>query len=117
MAIIQLSKVFDNFFRKRARNPRLRKKGIDDRLTLTDDQFRVEGSRIRMPHIGWVQMRESLRFKCKIMSAWSFARLIDGWSQSLLKSKILHAWPKLKTKARSLWIWVSRRLRRSQREK
>ncbi len=72
VAIIQLSKVFDNFFRKRAPNPRLRKKGIDDRLTLTDDQFRVEGSRIRMPHIGWVRMRESLRFKCEIMSAMVF---------------------------------------------
>ncbi|GAB6068741.1 hypothetical protein JCM13664_20620 [Methylothermus subterraneus] len=42
----------------RTRYPKLRKKGKHDRFTLTNEQFRVEGSRIRIPKLGWVRMRE-----------------------------------------------------------
>src|ERR1700722_14528223 len=47
MAIIQLGRAFKNFFAKRASYPTVRKKGRDDRFTLTNDQFTVNGSRIR----------------------------------------------------------------------
>ena len=43
MAIIQLGEAFQNFFRKRARYPSFRKKGVHDRFTLTNDQLQVEG--------------------------------------------------------------------------
>jgi hypothetical protein len=33
------------------------------------DQFDIDGSRIRIPNLGWVRMRETLRFAGKIMSA------------------------------------------------
>jgi putative transposase len=69
MAIIQLGQAFKNFFAKRAAYPRFRKKGIHDRFTLSNDQFIVDASRIRIPHLGWVRMRESLRFEGKILSA------------------------------------------------
>src|SRR5579872_1344042 len=69
MAIIQLGQAFKNFFAKRASFPQVRKKWIDDRFALTNDQFTVNDSRIRIPHLGWVRMRESLRFIGKIMSA------------------------------------------------
>lgn len=69
MAIIQLGEAFKNFFAGRAKYPKFRKKGVHDRFSLTNDQFSVEGSRIRIPSLGWVRMRESLRFAGKIMSA------------------------------------------------
>jgi putative transposase len=74
MAIMQLGRAFENFFAGRARYPRLRSKGRDDRFTLTNDQFRVEGRRIRIPKLGWVRMRETLRFAGHIVSA-SVARV------------------------------------------
>jgi putative transposase len=82
MAIIQLGEAFRNFFAGRARYPKFRKKGVHDRFTLTNDQFSVEGSRIRIPHLGWVRMRESLRFAGKIMSA-TISRVADRWFVSI----------------------------------
>src|SRR3990167_9082694 len=69
MAIIQLGQAFKSFFTKRAAYPKFRKKGIHDRLTLSNDQFHVDASRIRIPRLGWVRMRESLRFEGKLLSA------------------------------------------------
>lgn len=82
MAIIQLGQAFKNFFAKRAQYPTFRKKWIDDRFTLTNDQFAVNHSRIRIPHLGWVRMRESLRFIGKIMSA-TISRVADRWFVSI----------------------------------
>lgn len=82
MAIMQLGDAFRNFFAGRAKYPKFRKKGIHDRFTLTNDQFSVEGSRIRIPNLGWVRMRETLRFTGKIMSA-TISRVADRWHVSL----------------------------------
>jgi putative transposase len=69
MAIIQLGEAFKNFFAGRAKYPKFRKKGLHDRFSLTNDQFSIDGSRIRIPKLGWVRMRETLRFTGKIMLA------------------------------------------------
>ena len=82
MAIIQLGEAFKNFFAKRASYPQYRKKGIHDRFTLTNDQFSVDASRIRIPHLGWVRMRESLRFAGKILVA-TISRVADRWFASI----------------------------------
>ncbi len=82
MAIIQLGQAFQNFFAGRARYPQFRKKGIHDRFTLTNDQFDVDASRIRIPNLGWVRMREMLRFSGKIMSA-TVSRVADKWFVSI----------------------------------
>ena len=82
MAIMQLGRAFENFFTGRARYPRLRRKGQDDRFTLTNDQFRVEGRQIRIPKLGWIHMREALRFGGKIVSA-SVARVAGHWYVSI----------------------------------
>ena len=82
MAIIQLGDAFKNFFAGRARYPQFRKKGVHDRFTLTNDQFSIDGCRIRIPHLGWVRMRESLRFAGKIMSA-TVSRVADRWFVSI----------------------------------
>lgn len=82
MAIIQLGEAFKNFFAGRTCYPIFRKKGVHDRFTLTNDLFKVEGSRIRIPGLGWVRMREPLRFTGKIMSA-TVSRVADRWFVSV----------------------------------
>ena len=82
MAIIQLGDAFRNFWAGGANYPKFRKKGIHDRFSLSNDQFSVKDSRIRIPHLGWVRMRESLRFIGKIMSA-TVSRVADKWFVSI----------------------------------
>ena len=82
MAIIQLGQAFQNFFEGRARYPSFRKKGVHDRFTLTNDQFDIDAFRIRIPNLGWVRMRETLRFTGKIMSA-TVSRVADKWYVSI----------------------------------
>lgn len=82
MAIIQLGAAFKNFFAGRAKYPKFRKKGLHDRFSLTNDQFSLDGSRIRIPNLGWVRMRETLRFTGKIMSA-TVSRVADKWFVSI----------------------------------
>ncbi len=82
MAIIQLGAAFKNSFAGRAKFPKFRKKGLHDRFSLTNDQFSVDGSRIRIPNLGWVRMRETLRFNGKIMSA-TVSRVADRWFVSI----------------------------------
>ncbi|MDA9271757.1 helix-turn-helix domain-containing protein [bacterium] len=81
MAIIQLGVAFKNFFAGHASYPTFRKRGVHDRFTLTNDQFSIDGSRIRIPNLGWVRMRETLRFVGKIMSA-TISRVADRWFAS-----------------------------------
>jgi putative transposase len=82
LAIMQLGDAFNNFFAKRAGYPTFRKKGIHDRFSLSNDQFRVTNRRIHLPHLGWVRMREILRFSGKIMSA-TISRIADRWFVSI----------------------------------
>jgi putative transposase len=82
MAIIQLGHAFDNFFNKLSRYPRFRRKGRDDRFTITNDQFSVEDKRIRIPKLGWVRMRECLRYAGHIVSA-TIARHAGRWYASI----------------------------------
>src|SRR5437870_10026377 len=82
MAIIQLGKAFQHLFKKQAGYPQFRKKGIHDRFTVTNDQFALNGLHIRIPNLGWVRMRESLRFVGKVLSA-TISRQADRWFVSI----------------------------------
>jgi putative transposase len=70
-AVLDLGQAFANFFRdlkqpkgqRRARYPRFKKKkGLDGGFALCNDQIEVVGDRVRVPLLGWVEMRETLRF-------------------------------------------------------
>ncbi|MDR0380195.1 MAG: transposase [Candidatus Accumulibacter sp.] len=82
LAIMQLGDAFKQFFAGRAPHPLFRKKGVHDCFSLSNDQFDVEGSRIRIPNLGWVRMREPLRFKGRILSA-VISRAIGRWYVSI----------------------------------
>jgi putative transposase len=89
-AIKNLGTAFKNFFEGRAKYPRFKKKGV------SRDSFRadngsdklhpnavdVDGKRIKLPVIGWVKMREAVRFAGKIKSA-IVSRVADRWFVSL----------------------------------
>jgi putative transposase len=83
LAIMQLGRAFENFFAKRANYPVCRKKGRDDRFALTNDQFKVDGKRLRIPKLGWVRMREALRFTGHIVSA-TVSRVASHWYASII---------------------------------
>ena len=83
MAIIQLGIAFKNFFAGRAKYPKFKKKGKSrDSFTLTNDQFAIAACRIRIPNLGLVRMRETLRFSGKILSA-TISRTADQWFASI----------------------------------
>jgi putative transposase len=82
MAIMQLGRAFENFFARRARFPTFRRKGRNERFSLSNDKFRIEDKRIRIPKLGWVRMRESLRFAGRIVSA-CISRLAGHWFASI----------------------------------
>lgn len=89
-AINDLGAAFANFFRdlkkpkgkSRARFPRFKSKRSDNGFALWNDQFQIEGDRIRIPRLGWVKMREPLRFAGKIMGA-RVVRIGTRWHVSV----------------------------------
>ena len=83
MAIIQLGAGFKNFFAGRAKYPQFKKKGKSrDSFTLTNDQFSIDACCIRIPNLGQVRIRETLRFSGKILSA-TVSRTADQWFASI----------------------------------
>ena len=81
-AIRQLGTAFKNFFAKRTGYPTFHRKGVNDRFTLSNDQFEIQDKRIRIPRLGWVRMRECLRHKGRIVSA-CICRIADHWYASI----------------------------------
>jgi putative transposase len=79
---IHLQSAFQRFFNKQSRYPRFKKRGIHDSFYVGGDQVEVQGKRVRIPKLGWVRMRESLRFSGKIHSA-TVSRKADHWYVSL----------------------------------
>lgn len=74
LAIMQLGDAFKRFFKGESKYPKFRKKGINDRFSLSNDQFRIQNKRIKIPNLGFVRMKECLRFDGKILSATVFKR-------------------------------------------
>jgi putative transposase len=79
---VNLQRAFQNFFAKRGKYPTFKKKGRHDSFYIANDKFSVDGTRIRIPHIGWVRMRESLRFEGRIKSA-VVSRTAHRWFVSI----------------------------------
>ena len=85
-ALADLGAAFANYFRdlhrtggRRAQRPTFKKKDrCRDSFYVSNDQFVVEGKRIRLPHIGFVAMREELRVQGRIWGA-TVSREADRW--------------------------------------
>ena len=62
--------------------PTFKKKGVHDSFYIANDKVQVVGKRLRIPVLGWVRMREALRFTGKLMAA-VVSRTADRWYVSL----------------------------------
>ena len=78
LAIMQLGDAFKRFFKGESKYPQFRKKGVNDRFSLSNDQFKLKSKNnkphIQIPNLGLVRMREKLRFDGKILSAKVFTK-------------------------------------------
>src|ERR1051325_8816214 len=77
-----LNMAFQKFFRHEAGYPTFKKKGQHDSFYIANDKVQVYGKRLRIPRLGWVRMRDALRFTGKLMSA-VVSRTADRWYVSL----------------------------------
>lgn len=78
LAIMQLGDAFKRFFKGESKYPQFRKKGVNDRFSLSNDQFKLKLKKdkpfIQIPNLGLVRMREHLRHQGKILSAKVFTK-------------------------------------------
>jgi putative transposase len=84
-AIIDLGGGFRSFFERRSRYPRFKKKGVRDSFCAANETgtFRVDGRRIKLPKVGWVRMREPVRFTGKLKRV-TVSREADRWFASIM---------------------------------
>lgn len=75
---IHLQKAYQGFFEKRASYPKFKKKGIHDSFYIGGDQVQILGNKVKIPNLGWVRLRESLRFEGKINGV-TISRSADYW--------------------------------------
>jgi putative transposase len=62
--------------------PTFKKKGVHDSFYIANDNVQVQGKRLRIPKLGWVRMREALRWSGPLMAA-VVSRTADRWYVSL----------------------------------
>jgi putative transposase len=78
LAIKDLGAAFENFFKGRAKWPRFKKKGQHESFRISNDQFSIDGRKIRIPNLGWVRLAEALRFEGKVLGA-TVSKKVDQW--------------------------------------
>jgi putative transposase len=83
-AIKNCGAAFQRFFKKQSRYPKFKKKGMRDsaRLDNGPGTFEFGGKRVRVPVIGWVKIREELRFSGKALST-TLRRVAGRWFLSV----------------------------------
>ena len=71
-------------FEKRGAYPRFKKKGVRDRFCAANETgtFRCDGRRIKLPVIGWVRLREAVRFSGPLKRV-TVSREADRWFASV----------------------------------
>jgi putative transposase len=77
-----LATVFHKFFRHEAGYPTFKKKGQHDSFYISNDKCQIRGKRLRLPTLGWVRMREALRFTGKVMAV-TVSRIAQRWYASI----------------------------------
>lgn len=77
-----LQTAFDNFFNKRSKYPKFKKKWFNDSFYVSNDRFWINGTVIKLPVIGKMKLVEPLRFDGNIMSG-VVSRKADKWFISI----------------------------------
>lgn len=83
-AIIALGVAFTNFFAGRTDRPSFKKKGVArESFRLSSGEFSIDGKRIRVPKIGWIRMREELRWNDARTVSVTISRRAGRWFASV----------------------------------
>lgn len=84
-AIIDLGAAYRAFFEKRGKYPRFKRKTDRAAFCAANEAgtFRADGERIKLPVIGWVRMREAVRFSGPLKRA-TVSREAGRWFVSLM---------------------------------
>jgi len=76
---IHLKEAFNRYFKGLSKKPRFKKKKSGrDSFYIGGDQIKIDGKKVRIPRLGWVRMKEELRFKGKMLNA-TVSRKADSW--------------------------------------
>ena len=82
-ALLNLGVAYNNFFKKKAKHPTFKKKGIHDSFGISNDKFSFKDDKhVNLPKIGIVRVAERLRFSGKIMNG-TVSRQADKWFLSV----------------------------------
>jgi putative transposase len=93
-ALADCKRAFDNFFQKRARFPRFKKKHDARQSFRIPQRVKLEGGRVYIPKVGWVALRQSQAVDLPLKSA-TFKREPTGrWYASLVAEFDLPDQPK-----------------------
>jgi len=79
---LHLQAAFRRFFEGKSHYPRFKRKGVKDSFYVGGDPIQLSGLRIRIPRLGWVRMREEVRFRGKVVSA-TIRGIADRWFVSI----------------------------------
>lgn len=84
-AIIDLGTAFRAFFEKRGRYPRFKRKHGRASFCAANEAgtFRSDGKRVKLPVVGWIRMREAVRF-CGPLKRVTISREADRWFASVM---------------------------------
>ncbi len=76
---IQLQEAYKRFFKKIGGKPKFKKKGKSkDSFYIGGDQIKIERQKVKIPNLGWVKLREDIRFQGKILNA-TVSKIADKW--------------------------------------
>lgn len=75
---IHLQRAFQGFFAKKAKYPKYKKKGIHDSFYIGGDQVQIVEKQVKIPTLGWVRLKEFLRFEGKITGV-TISRKANYW--------------------------------------
>ncbi len=79
---IHLQTGFNRFFQGLGAYPKFKKKGHHDSFYIGNNHIKLDGKHLKLPKLGWVRMREVLRFSGKVISA-TISRQANKWFVSL----------------------------------
>jgi putative transposase len=89
-AIKNLGTAYTRFFKKLGKHPRFKKRGVHDSFRADNgpskvgaDAVTLEGKKIKLPRIGWVRLRETLRYTGQIKSV-TISRRADRWYAAIV---------------------------------
>jgi putative transposase len=85
-AIRDMEKALDNYFAGRKPHPVFHRRGVHDSFKMMSGTYQVDAKRIYLQGIGWIRMREELRYPHARILSVTVSRTADRWFAAILCS-------------------------------